>query len=250
MVLNNKIRELLFTQQKNNYYTNDLKSISKPLDELIGINNMCSKNMEIILNKTIKLKKRGSKKKEMIIEKVENDTIPDYVSDSSDEEPVNDMEIVEPVDETILISRDISGDDINSNIDDITVESDTQSNKEEEEESKEEVESKEEEEVESKEEESKESDTKSSKEEESKESDTKSSKEEESKESDIQSIKEIDGGNNIDNLLFQSLNNIHKKGGSTPNLTQNFNNDAVGGRMNNNNNNTKTIKLTEQYNFF
>jgi len=236
MVLNNKIRELLFTQQKNNYYTNDLKSISKPLDELIGINNMCSKNMEIILNKTIKLKKRGSKKKEMIIEKVENDTIPDYVSDSSDEEPVNDMEIVEPVDETILISRDISGDDINSNIDDITVESDTQSNKEEE--------------VESKEEESKESDTKSSKEEESKESDTKSSKEEESKESDIQSIKEIDGGNNIDNLLFQSLNNIHKKGGSTPTLTQNFNNDAVGGRMNNNNNNTKTIKLTEQYNFF
>ena len=223
MVLNNKIRELLFTQQKNNYYTNDLKSISKPLDELIGINNMCSKNMEIILNKTIKLKKRGSKKKEMIIEKVENDTIPDYVSDSSDEEPVNDMEIVEPVDETILISRDISGDDINSNIDDITVESDTQSNKEEEVESKEE---------------------------ESKESDTKSSKEEESKESDIQSIKEIDGGNNIDNLLFQSLNNIHKKGGSTPTLTQNFNNDAVGGRMNNNNNNTKTIKLTEQYNFF
>ena len=238
MVLNNKIRDIIFTQQKNNYYTNDLKSISKPLDELIGINNMCSKNMEIILNKTIKLKKRGSKKKEMTVDKLDSketsndidENILDYRSDEDLETSVGDMEIVEPENE--IISRDISSNELDYD----DYDEDDEDNEEQEKQEKQEI-------IEQSDKDEKTISMKLSDNTGNSKDDSKDVSKDVSKDDSIN----IDGGNNMDNLLFLSLNEIHKKGGSKPNLTQNFNNESVGGGINTN---TKTIKLTEHYNFF
>ena len=252
MVLNSSIRNLLLDLNERNNYVNNLISITGTISELLSVETMYKSNIDKIQTKTIELKSKSkskSKKSEILVDKLteelsdEDDDEEDNKVEESDNKveesdnkvkesekrlsdiknknedlkvpQLNDIVYINPKikDNNLLISRFIDDSTPKDEFIDLNIDLDEGIDEDIVLDVKEEEEEKEKE------------------------------KEEKEKEKPIKS-----DNDDLDKLLFKSLEKLHNKPSLTQSKISDKPNEASGGGFSSVN--VKKIKLTEKYDFF
>jgi len=239
MVLNSSIRNLLLDLNERNNYVNNLISITGTISELLSVDTMYKSNIDKIQSKTIELKSKSKSKKsekKIVVDKlteelsdddeeekeedkeVEKEEYKEEVKDKNDDLKVsqlNDIVYINPKikDTNLLISRFIDDSTPKDEFIDLNIDLDEGIDEDIVLDVKEEEEEKEKE------------------------------KEEKEKEKPIKS-----DNDDLDKLLFKSLEKLHNKPSLTQSKISDKPNEASGGGFSSVN--VKKIKLTEKYDFF
>jgi len=239
MVLNSSIRNLLLDLNERNNYVNNLISITGTISELLSVDTMYKSNIDKIQSKTIELKSKSKSKKsekKIVVDKlteelsdddeeekeedkeVEKEEYKEEVKDKNDDLKVsqlNDIVYINPKikDTNLLISRFIDDSTPKDEFIDLNIDLDEGIDEDIVLDVKEEEEEKEKE------------------------------KEEKEKEKPIKS-----DNDDLDKLLFKSLEKLHNKPSLTQSNISDKPNEASGGGFSSVN--VKKIKLTEKYDFF
>ena len=237
MVLNSSIRNILLDLNEKNNYVNNLIPISGTISELLSVETMYKSNIDKIQTKTIGLKSKSKSKKsekEIVVDKlteelsdddeeekeedkeVEKEEYKEEVKDKNDDLKVsqlNDIVYINPKikDTNLLISRFIDDSTPKDEFIDLNIDLDEGIDEDIVLDVKEEEEEKE--------------------------------KEEKEKEKPIKS-----DNDDLDKLLFKSLEKLHNKPSLTQSKISDKPNEASGGGFSSVN--VKKIKLTEKYDFF